>query len=440
MISHATPLTDESGLSSAGRALSREELREVLNTALRAGQIMLENGANTARVEETVHHIGTGLGAEWMDIYVTPQGIIATAVSHGEHRTRILRITRSGVDLSRMDAVIDVSRQIDRDELTLDQARAALDRIALQSRVYSAWQTTLAVGVACAAFAVLFGGGLGEFVVVLIAATVAQYLRHTLLHHNLDRLMTTAIVAAFSSGIALFTAYGLASPLLTRLLPAALALPVAPATTLAASVLLLVPGVLLVSGTADLFRGDIVSGTARATAALLAVMSIGVGVWAMLLITGAQVKITTATQPNLLLAMLMGLIAAGGFAVLFDVPLRALPFAALVGMGAVGVRNSSTLLGGFPIEVAAFLGGLTIGTLAELLARWLRVPSSLFAIPGYTPLVPGVPAFRAVLGFVNDDYLAGLADTVRATLIIVAIAVVLGTVTAIVRLRQKPIL
>ena len=53
--------------------------------------------------------------------------------------------------------------------------------------------------------------------------------------------------------------------------------------------------------------------------------------------------------------------------------------------------------------------------------------------------MPGVPAFRAVLGFVNDNYLDGLADTVRATLIIVAIAVGLGTVSAIVRLRQKPI-
>lgn len=437
MIGKAVLPVDEA--SAGHESLSREELREVLNTALRAGQIMLENGANTSRVEETVHHIGTGLGAEWMDIYVTPQGILATAVSHGEHRTRILRVTKSGVDLSRMDAVIDVSRRIDRHEIGLDQARADLDTIASQPRRYKVWQTTLAVGVACAAFAVLFGGGFAEFVVVLIAASVAQYLRHTLLHHNLDRLMTTAIVAAFSSGLALFMSYGLANLNLARWLPGPLALLAVPATALAASVLLLVPGVPLVSGTADLFRGDIVSGTARATAALLAVMSIGVGVWAMLLVTGARVVITTATQPNLLLAMAMALLAAGGFAVLFDVPGRALPLAALAGMAAVAVRNSATLFGGFPIEVAAFLSGLTIGALAELLARWLRVPSSLFAIPGYIPLVPGVPAFRAVLGFVNDNYLDGLADVVRATLIIVAIAVGLGTVSAIVRLRQKPI-
>ena len=419
--------------------LSRAELRDVLNTALRAGQILLENGTNTARIEETVHHIGTGLGAEWMDIYVTPQAILATAVSHSEHRTRILRVTGSGVDLSRMDAVIDISRRIDRGELTIEGALAALDIVARQPRRYGVETTALAVGLACAAFAVLFGGEFGEFLVVLIAASLAQYLRHTLLRYNLDRLMTTAIVAACSSGMALVMAYGLDRLNLLNVLPARFALLAAPATTLSASVLLLVPGVPLVSGTADLFRGDIVSGIARATAALLAVVSIGVGVWAMLLITGAQVAITTATQQSLPLAMLMALLAAGGFAVLFDVPLRALPAAALVGMAAVAVRNSATILGGLPIEVGAFFGGLTIGVLAELLARRLHLPTSLFAIPGYIPLVPGVLAFRAVLGFINDDSLAGLADFVRATLIVVAIAVGLGTVSALARIGQKPL-
>src|SRR4051794_2916259 len=125
--------------------LSRAELRDVLNTALRAGQILLENGTNTARIEETVRHIGTGLGAEWMEIYVTPQAILATAVSHSEPRTRILRVTGSGVDLSRMDAVIDISRRIDRGELTIEGALAALDIVARQPRRYGVETTALAV-------------------------------------------------------------------------------------------------------------------------------------------------------------------------------------------------------------------------------------------------------------------------------------------------------
>lgn len=405
--------------------LTREELRDVLSVALRAGQLMLENGANTARVEETVQRLGLALGAEAMDVYVTPQGILATAVAHGEHRTRIQRVTRSGVDLSRFAAVVDVSRQAERGELTPEGAMAALDRIARMPRVYGVWMTTASVGLACAAFAVLFGGGLWEFLIVLAAATLAQYLRHTLLHYQLDRLMTTAIVALISSGSVLALAT-LLQPVAAANVNVAIAIP--------ASALLLVPGVLLVSGAADLFRGDILSGIARATSAFLVILSIGVGLWTLLLLTRAEVTLAPAVQPNLLLALATALLAAGGFAVLFDVPRRTLLFAALGGALAVGVRSVVTM-DGLPLEVGAFFAGLTIGVCAELMARWLRVPTSLFAIPAYIPLVPGVPAFRAVLSFVNGSYVAGLADFVRAILIVVAIAVGLGTVNALVRTR-----
>ena len=66
------------------------------------------------------------------------------------------------------------------------------------------------------------------------------------------------------------------------------------------------------------------------------------------------------------------------------------------------------------------------------------MPTSMFAIPGYVPLVPGVPAFRAVLNFVGGDYIAGLTDVVRAMLIVIAIAVGLGTVSAMARVWRQP--
>src|SRR4051812_7407517 len=92
-------------------ALSRDDLGDVLRIAMRAGQIMLENGSNTARVEETVHHIGTALGAQGLDVYVTPSGIIASATSHDEHRTLTQRVIKSGIDLSRFAAVLELSRR-----------------------------------------------------------------------------------------------------------------------------------------------------------------------------------------------------------------------------------------------------------------------------------------------------------------------------------------
>ncbi len=422
-------LTDIETIIPERPLLTRDELRDVLSTALRAGQLMLENGANTSRVEETVHRLGTALGAEWMDVYVTPQGIIASAISHHEHRTRIQRIIKGGVDLSRVAAVMDLSRRAEQGGISQPEARVQLEAIARQPRCYGVLLTTLAVALACSGFAVLFGGGLWEFAVVLLAAAMGQYLRHFMLHRNFDRLMTTAVVAVFASSIALLVAVWL---------PRLVSIQVNEATALTASVLLLVPGVLMVSSTADMFRGDIISGVARATSALLFVMSIGAGIWATLLVSQANVVLEVTLQPNFLVALAMALLAAGGFAVLFDVPYRSLPAAALTGMLAYGVRWLIAYCGG-PSEVAFFFAGITIGLMAELLARRLRTTSSLFAIPGYIPLVPGAVAFRAVLHFVEADYTAGLADAVRAAVLVVSIAVGLGTVNALVRARQRPL-
>jgi uncharacterized membrane protein YjjP (DUF1212 family) len=407
--------------------LSREQLRDVLTTALRAGQLMLENGANTALIEDTVQRFGRALGAESMDVYVTPEGIIVTAISHHEHRTRILREAKIGVDLSRVAAVIDVARRADRGELTPRTALAELDGIATQPRLYNVWLTTLSVGLACAGFSVLFGGGVWEFLVVLVASGLAQSLRHTLLRRALDAFMTTAIAAAFASGVALT---------LSTWLPAFTPIVVRPATVVTAAVLLLVPGVLLVSSTADMFRGDVLSGIARATSALLYVMSMGTGVWATLLVGHQVVALETEIQPNLIVAMVAALIAAGGFAVLFDVPRRALMFAGLTGMSGYTVRWLIEYAG-WPGEVDFVIAGIVVGVMGGTLSRRLRMPSLLLTIPGCIPLVPGVVAFRAVVNFARADYAAGLTDAVHAVLLIIAIAIGLGTVSALERVWQQ---
>lgn len=94
----------------ADAPLAPDARREALDVSLRAGQIMLENGASTARVEETVARLGATLGAEWLEVFATPTGIFASAGARGDQRTRILRITSASVELNKVAAAIDISR------------------------------------------------------------------------------------------------------------------------------------------------------------------------------------------------------------------------------------------------------------------------------------------------------------------------------------------
>ena len=403
--------------------MTRDQLRDVLHVALRAGQIMLEGGSNTSRAEETIHLMGTGLGADWMEVYVTPSGIIATAVSHGETRTRIQRIVRSTVQLSRLEQVLHIVEAAQGGRLQCQEAWDALEALAQKPRCYSAAFTALAVGLACSAFLVLFGGTPKEAALVLVIAGLSQWFRHFLQIPNLGRFLSTTIVAAFASFAALQCSRALGVSELT----------------VAASLLLLVPGVPLVSGTADLFRGDILAGISRAVTAFLTVLAGSVGVWAVILTSGQTIELQVSTQESAALTALMGLISAGGFAVLLDVPPKHLAWAGLAG-GLATVTRWLALKLGLPLVAASFWAGLSLGVAASAIAYWRKTTTSLYSMPGYIPLVPGVVALRAILHLVKEEYAVGLADLVRVSLILAAVAIGIGVIRTLVHLRTKPVL
>src|SRR5689334_7404750 len=91
---------------------------------------------------------------------------------------------------------------------------------------------------------------------------------------------------------------------------------------------------------------------------------------------------------HFLLLLLMSFVATGGYAVLYQVPKRALVAVGLVGMGAFFTQEMVTHFGLSSIG-SAFAGGLFVATASEWLARWMRMPVSVFVVGGIVPLVPG---------------------------------------------------
>ncbi len=93
-------------------------------------------------------------------------------------------------------------------------------------------------------------------------------------------------------------------------------------------------------------------------------------------------------------------VAATGFAILFNVPPRALPGCALA--AAIGHALRSWLMQlGLPIEPATLLAATVIGFMGVSLARRLQSPTAIFTVPAVIPMVPGTFAFRAMLGILE---------------------------------------
>ena len=134
--------------------------KQLLDTAVLAGEIMLRSGAETYRVEDTMQHILKTSGAESIEVLALMTGIMATLNgSEMEHPITAMKTVNSrGTNLSRIIGVNDISRKYCGGELTLDEAYHKLKK--LKGNQYSSIFYNIAtIGVA-AGFAMMFGGSI----------------------------------------------------------------------------------------------------------------------------------------------------------------------------------------------------------------------------------------------------------------------------------------
>ena len=104
-------------------------------------------------------------------------------------------------------------------------------------------------------------------------------------------------------------------------------------------------------------------------------------------------------------------LGAVGFAVLFNVPRRTL--AAIFIMGAAGgLTKTVMLLLNLNVILATFIGAALVGFLSIIFAHKKHAPPPIFAIPAVIPMVPGILAYRMMLGLIT---LAGTINDVTYT-------------------------
>lgn len=383
--------------------LGREELRDVIDLALWAGQLLLQYGAESALVEETVHRLGTGLGCSWLDIFISHSAIILTTNSGDEFRTKTRRVVRfGGVNMSIVAAINDLSRQVTAGELNRFAVRERLEQIDHLPHHYNRWFTAVMIGLACGAFSKLFGADWPTFGLTMAASTVAIVVRQELTKRFFNQFLIvtlTAFVAGLISSLGIHQHIG-----------------GQPAIALAASVLLLVPGVPLINAIEDLLKAHMVTGVSRGVTGALVSLSIAGGLALAMTLSGlGSIWPTFAVPATAGEDALWAGLAALGFAILFNVQPRLLVWCVLCGASGHVVRFWLMHFGPaalHPIELATFLGASTIGFAAVYLARWQKVPAVIFAVSGVIPMVPGTFAFRTMLGVLQ---LAGMLQPPAGT-------------------------
>lgn len=97
-------------------------------------------------------------------------------------------------------------------------------------------------------------------------------------------------------------------------------------------------------------------------------------------------------------------LAAVGFAILFNVPVRGLLVVFIMGALGGGLKLFAMSFGA-NVVFSSFSGAFFVGFLSIYAAHIKHIPPFVFAIPSVIPMVPGAFAYRMMLGIIRltDD-------------------------------------
>lgn len=141
------------------------DVNKLLKVIRLSAQVIIENGGEIYRAEETMKFIGEAFGVREIDSIATPTGFYMTISVDGEdNSTLVKRISRRTIDLQKINDVNNISRKLSQHSITLDEALAELENINNRTNL-KIKQSILYAGLSSAFFTVLFGGKILDFVI-----------------------------------------------------------------------------------------------------------------------------------------------------------------------------------------------------------------------------------------------------------------------------------
>lgn len=220
-----------------------------------AGRIIMENGGETYRAEETVTRMGRAFGLNHVESFAIPSGVfVSYEKEDGTHETAVLRVRRQGTNLTRVDEVNRISRRAEAGEINVQQALDALHAIEKQPG-YPTWMLLAAAAVSSGGWAVMFGGGLVDSLVAFFTAGLVQWLNGELarrrLHGPVATLMGSFLATLMPQLFCFLTHLGTVD------------------ACVAGALMPLLPGLAMTNAVQDTLRGDIVSSVAHGMNAIL---------------------------------------------------------------------------------------------------------------------------------------------------------------------------
>ena len=420
---------------------SERTLRRKLDLLLRTGKLLMESSADTSRVKRNMERTAAYLGLPQENLHINiDYYMLQVNVSDESHSfSKMQRCDKHLINMLAIQEVSKLSWRAIKEDYSLDKYEEELEKIANGKHYYKDWMIAVCAGLACGGFCIQFGCDWTAFFYASIAAILGNRLR-MFLNHSGSNLYANFAVAAFVSTILAWLSTYLSAPDVQAALPEFLR-PILYTTTpyhpLLACSLYVVPGVPLINAVNDLLDNHINTGLVRATNTLLIVIAMSFGI--MLAIKCGSIDnfvkgLSLIPHHKFYVYAIAAAISAMGFATIFNVPYRLMPWVAFGGVICVCSRNfinfapSADNVGlGLGLVVGSLCGSALISIINIKAVHFFHTPHQCITIPAVIPVIPGVLMYRALYGFMGMQGVVGevthaMFNAINVSLVLVCIA------------------
>ena len=238
--------------------------KEVLSLAVEIADVMLRNGGEIYRIEDTVVHILKADNIENFDVYLLSNGLFASSNEDKEDACSIIRhVPLGSVNLSKIAYLNQLARDLCTHKCTVAEGWERVKE-AKTLPSYSNKNQYFFCGLGSACYTFMFGGGLMDFGFSFIIGLFEQMVLNHLAERKFSRFLRNVFTSAFVSTCSILVMQT--------------GLPLLQDKIIIGAIMPLVPGITFTTSIRDFHNGDYLSGTIHLIDALLTALCIAVGI------------------------------------------------------------------------------------------------------------------------------------------------------------------
>jgi uncharacterized membrane protein YjjP (DUF1212 family) len=357
-------------------------------------------GVATDAIEQTLTDLASSIGLD-VQIFALPTYITIASGPDWQQRILMMRLEPGRVSLRKIALLNEIYDQLRNGRIGFAEATELLANVDVGWPGLPAWTAIPAFGLVAAGVALILGGGLHELAV-----------------SSFIGLFCGAISALAKKSALVARLYEVASAFIATLIVGLFTRVVGPTNvyiSIVAGIVVLLPGYTLTLALHELANDFLVAGTARLGRVLSVLLSLGCGAFLALALVPSLLA-SGNVQPHPVTAtfwILASICMATGLSI--DLDARARDFFWVFASCVVALLTAHLVGASSAHAVSAFVAAFICGMVANLGARFLRVPQAIMLVPALLVLVPGSLSYESVLFAVAQNVGTALTIAVNAT-------------------------